>query len=577
MSQRLAKSPELLRKEAEAKDLEGQLKKKQSTLKSLKTRLQNIKSDVEEIGRRVHANMLHKMEAVEDLQQEIAALARQLKSTKGMSKMDKQQLEMMAEEMANGGMFGDDYEQYKKQKQQRESGNFDFDEFERARMRGMFAEFEVKPPEKEQKEIRKVFLKLSQKFHPDLAKNEKEAEEFHLLMQQINEANQHNDIQALLELESIYLHESLDFEAKSVTMDSLQQVIDRLKRDLQFIEKQLDRTSEEIKQLRKSDLGKMLTSVNKADRRGKGLDEATAQVEEMLKMFTQLRDGLKDSIKLGRISPKLMDLLLGEDLEEEEDDFEGMDPFTMLSKLANGDESAFDFFNAAFDNQVEDPVFPIGSSVRVAHTAWSVFDKKTNMQGWQGRVEDAFYDDEGDEAYEVSFDSLTIAQMPEKLVAKALKLDEDFQQADFSADQLVACQPRDTEEDALAAYRVRYHGSAWKSLKDTALATRLQAILLRHPDRSDDENWTDYLKQHLSFPFEAKLRGGAGSKKGGIIEVFGIDSISEQHGHVMATKADGKKGMQAHPLAYLQAADENSKEFQVLEDYLVWVAESYYF
>ncbi len=575
MSQKLAKSPELLRKEAEAKDLEGQLKKKQTTLKSLKTRLQNIKSDVEEIGRRVHANMLNKMEAVEELQREIAALARQLKMAKGVNKVDKEQLQMMADEMTKGSMFGDDYEEYKEQKQQRESGNFDFDEFERARMLSMFAEFEVKPPENEQKEIRKVFLKLSQKFHPDLAKNEKEAEEFHQLMQQINEANQHNDIQALLEMESMYLYETLDFEAKAVTVDSLQQLIDRLKRDLLFIEKQLDRTSEEIKQLRKSDLGKMLTSINKDDRRGKGLDEATAQVEEMLQMFTQLRDGLKDSIKLGRISPKLMDLLLGEDLEEEEDDFEGMDPFTILSKLANGDESAFNFFNAAFDNEIEDPVFPIGSSVRVAHTAWSPFDKKTNMQGWQGRVEDAFYDDEGDEAYAISFDSQTIAQMPEKLVAKALKLDEDFQEADFSADQLVACQPRDTEQEAMAAYRVRYHGAAWRYLPDKAVATRLKAILLGQPDKSDDKNWTDYLTQHLSFPFEAKLRGGAGSKKGGIIEVFGINSISEQHGHIMTTKADGKKVMLSHPLAYLQAADENSKEFQVLEDYLVWVAESF--
>ncbi len=562
----------MLRKESEAKDLADQLKKKQTTLKSLKTRLQNMKSDVTELGRRVQADMLNKMEEVDALRMEIAALARQLKMAKGVNKMDKEQLQMMADEMANADMFGDNYDQYVKQKQQRASGNFDFDEFERARMRSMFAEFEVKPPENEQKAIRKVFIKLSQKFHPDLAKNEKEAQEFHLLMQQINEANEHNDIQTLLELESLYLHEALDFETKSVTVDSLQQVIDRLKRDIQFIEKQLDRTSEEIKQLRKSDLGKMLTSVNKADRKGKGLDDATAQVDDMLQTFTKLRDGLKDSIKLGKISPKLMDLLLGED-EEDEEDYEGMDPFTMLAKLANGDENAFDLFNMGFDNDVEDPLFPIGSSVRVAKTAWSPFDKKTNMQGWQGRVEDAYYDDEGDEAYTVSFDSQTIAQMPTKLIDKAIKVDEDFEEADFRADQLAACQPRDTEEETTAAYRVRYHGSAWKSMPDKAWAARIQAILLEHPSMSDDENWTDYLHQHLSFPFEAKLRDDRGSKKGGIILVFGIHSLDDQYGLVMATKANGKKGMQ-YPLAYLQAADQNSKEFQILEDYLVWVAES---
>lgn len=574
MSQKLAKSPELLRKEAEAKDLEAQLKKKQTTLKSLKTRLQNIKTDVEEIGRRVHTNMLNKMEAVEELRMEIAALARQLKLSKGVNKLDKEQLQMLADEMANSSMFGGGFEEYKAQKQQRESGNFDFDEFERARLRNMFAEFEVKPPEKEQKEIRKVFLKLSQRFHPDLAKNEKEAQEFHLLMQQINEANQHNDIQALLELESLYLHETLDFEAKAVTVDSLQQVIDRLKRDIQFIEKQVDRTSEEIKQLRKSDLGKLLTSVNKADRKGQGLDDATAQVEEMLKMFTQLRDGLAESIRLGKISPNLMDLLMGEELEDEEEDFEDMDPFTLLTKLARGDEDAFSFFNAAFDNQVEDPAFPVGTTVRVAKSVWSPFDKKTNMQGWQGRVVSAYYDDEGEEAYAVSFDSQTVAQMPEKLVDKALKMDDDFQEADFSEDQLAICLPRDTEQDALVAYRIRYHGSVWKSLPDKAMAARLQAILLADPNLIDHENWTNYLTQHLHFPFEARVRGGKGNKKGDTIQVFGINSVNEQ-GHVMATKANGKKG-QSYPLAHLQAADENSKEYEVLEDYLVWASDSFW-
>ena len=147
MSQQLAKSPELLRKEAEAKALGEQLKKKQTSLKSLKTRLQNMKSDVEELGRRVQADMLNKMEEVDALRVEIAALARQLKAAKGVNKMDKQQLQMMADQMADSSMFGENYEEYKAQKQQRESGNFDFDEAERAKFRSMFAEFEVKPPE----------------------------------------------------------------------------------------------------------------------------------------------------------------------------------------------------------------------------------------------------------------------------------------------------------------------------------------------------------------------------------------------------------------------------------------------
>ena len=40
---------------------------------------------------------------------------------KGVNKMDKEQLQMMADEMTSGSMFGDDYEALKEQKQQRES------------------------------------------------------------------------------------------------------------------------------------------------------------------------------------------------------------------------------------------------------------------------------------------------------------------------------------------------------------------------------------------------------------------------------------------------------------------------
>lgn len=196
------------------------------------------------------------------------------------------------------------------------------------------------------------------------------------------------------------------------------------------------------------------------------------------------------------------------------------------------------------------------------------------MQGWEGRVVSAYYDDFGEEAYAVSFDSQTVTQMPEKLIDKALKMDDDFQEADFNEDQLVICRPRDTEQEALATYRIRYHGSIWKSLPDKAMAARLQAILLADTSLNDFENWTNYLEQHLNFPFEAKLRGSGRSNKnnGGLIQVFGLKSIDGE-GHIVAAKANGKKG-RSYPLAHLQAADENSKEFQILEDYLVWMTQS---
>ena len=573
----------MIRRETEIKDLRAQLKKKQTTLKSLKTRLKNTQSDIEEIQRKVHVTMFRKMEDVDNLRMEIAELARQLKKVKGISRNDKEQLQMMADEISDPGMFGPGYAEFQEFKQQRETGNFNFDEYERAKMHDMFQHFQVKPAEKEMRDIRKVFLKLSQKFHPDLARNEKEAEDFHSLMQQINEAYQHNDIQTLLELESMYLLEELDFSTKAVTVDVLQQEIDRLKRDLHFIDQQIERTSEEIQNLRKSELGYMLTSFNKSERQGQGFDQANAHFDEMIRMFTALRDGLKESVEQGRFSPKLMDIIMGQEpgFDDGDDDFPpDVNPIDLVMRMMDGDQDAMDMFGDIFDDDfdddyepVENPKFPIGSSVRVKASIGMPYDKKIKMKGWEGRVMGAFYNEKEQVFYEVSFDSVTISQMPGKLIAEVVEEGEDFQEMEVMEHQLEACKPRDSEGDAVGAYRKAYHRHAWNFLENPAQAGRLQKILLHHPHLSDHENWTAHLLRHLKFPFDAKTRGLMDVKPGIAGQVLGFQQYDEEYGHIVVVKMKGEPGRQRYPLFDLRAADRRSPVSELLDDYSVWMEE----
>jgi predicted nucleic acid-binding Zn-ribbon protein len=567
MSQKLAKSPEMISREAELKDLQTQLKKKQAILKSLKTRLLNTKKEIEEIGQKAHATIFRLMEEMDSLRVEIADLARQLKNAKGLSRDKKEQLRMMADLLSDPELMGAPYQEYKQFKQQQEREHTNFDEFERARMRSIFQGFEVKPKDDEQKDIRKVFLKLSQKFHPDLARNENEAKKFHLLMQQINEAYQHNDIQSLLELESLYLLQESDFSIKAVTVDSLWQEIDHLKRDLRFIEQQIDRTSQEIKNLRQSDLGTMLTSVNKADREGLGLDQTIADIEKSIQMLSQMRDGLKDSVRLGHVSPILEQLMM-ETIGEEEDSGQ-----TISSAWEY--ENALNFFDEFDDDndeeeEIENPVFPIGSSVRVAVSVKSPFKRKVNMQGWEGRVTGAWHDFNGYAMYAVSMDSHTIQQMPIAVIEAAINEETDFSELIFEENQLAASQARDTEGQAVIAYRRIYHGLAWKKLPDKAMAARLEGILLQYTGLSDEDNWTNYLLYNLSFPFDATTRGGMGFKEGTRVKVLKMSNFNEDIGHVVMVKAHDKRNQKSHPLADLKTSDRNSKAFQVLEDYYVW-------
>ena len=568
----------MLRREAEIKDLRAQLKKRQTTLKSLKTRLANSQSDIEEIQRKVHSQTLRKMEDMDALRMEIAELARQLKKVKGMSRMDKEQLQMMADELSNDSMFGPGYEDYKTFKEQQQSGNFNFDEYERARMHDIFQHFQVKPEEKEQRDIRKVFLKLSQKFHPDLAKGEKEAEEFHSLMQQINEAYQNNDVQTLLELESMYLLEALDFSTKAVTVDVLQQEIDRLKRDLDFIEQQISRTSGELQNLRTSDLGQMLTSFNKAEREGEGFDQMNAKMDAVIEMFTTLRDGLKDSIQTGRISPKLMEVIMGQEdnFEDDDDDFlSGESPMDLLMRMMDGDEEVLDMFGDLFgeEDEVENPKFPVGSSVRVKANIGSRFDRKIKMKGWEGRVEEVFYNNPEQVVYLVSFDSVTIRQMPGKLIATAVEQGEDFQDVEVLEHQLEACQPRDEEKGTIGVYREAFHQYAWAFLNNPAQAKRLQNILLRDPTLSDEENWSEHFVRHLKFPFDAKTRGAMDSSRGIAVQVSNIQLYDEDHGHIVTIKGKGERDKRGYPLFDLRAADRKSPQAQLLDDYFEWVRE----
>jgi len=399
MSKDLAKSPEVLQKEEEIAALEKALKKKKTTLKSLKTRLKNTRQKIEDIQRGTQINIMNKMEDMDNLRIEIAELAAELKNAKNMSAEDREQLGMMAEGMAEQSL-GEEFEEYKAQRERMQSGDFDFEEEFGERIRDIFGQFQVEPTEEEKKNIRKVFLNLSKKFHPDKAKSDEEAIEYHAVMQKINEAYQNNDIETLLEMERLYLMEEPDFEGVAMA-DILQQKIDYLNREIAFIGNQAERVSEEIRNLRQSDMGQMLTHFDRAKREGEGLDEMAAHLEQGIEMFTKLRDALKDSIKLGEISPKIHELLMEMEEIGMEDEpsvmslqqmMADMTPEEMMGafeEILGGDaEGFFDMFGG---ETPENAKFPVGSSIRIAKDLVSRNDDILNMKGWEGRVQDVYH------------------------------------------------------------------------------------------------------------------------------------------------------------------------------------------
>lgn len=562
MSKDLAKSPEMLQKEALIADLQQGLKKKKSTLKGLKTRLKNTREKIETLQREKQMGILHKMEDADKLRIEIAALSAQLKKSKDISREEREELSKIADGFTKENL-GDEFEEYKARRERMASGDFDYEEEFGDRVKDIFEQFKVQPDETEKRNIRKVFLNLSKKFHPDKAETSEQAEEHHSVMQRINAAYQNNDIETLLEMERYYLMEEPDFEQVD-TVDALQQKIDYLERELVFISNQVQRTSEEINNLRQSDIGKMLTIYERAEREGEGLGAMEEHLDMMIGMFTKLKEALLDSIEQNEISPKINDFLMEMmQLEMEDQDMEGDLNDIMFDEM-------FDDFDDT--EYVENQKFLEGSSVRVVKSVKSEHDKKINMKGWEGRVNYAYYEDNEEIMYSVMFDGPTMDAMPDHYIREILYRDEPFQTHPFSEKDLKAVQPRDLLENSFAMSRKYFHKHNWAYLPKKQ-ANRIMKIMMAEPQESDQQNWWTYLKGNLKLPVQVETLGHLMNAPGYKSKIVDIEeSVHPEDGILVYVQRPDSKEREIYPLVDLMCS-KTHKNYQILGDYQEWAEE----
>jgi len=450
-------------------------------------------------------------------------------------------------------MFGD-LQEKKKQIEDPE-----FEEEQRAKMRDAFEQFKVKPLEEEQKNIRKVFITLSTNFHPDKARNDKERKDYHSLMQQINEAYQSGDIDKLLELEKVYLSDKIvDFSTKAVTVDMLTQIIEKLIRDLNFIKNQTKRTSSEIKALRKSELGNMLTEVNRAEKYGMGLGEMTEDMNMHLERLSELRDTLQLCVEKGNMYPmhemvneqmslSPLDFIAGLDMDDEE--------FSMMNEFFGG-----------FDDDpepVKNPKIPIGTSVQIKKDVPYPYTIGLNLKGWQGRVSEVFKIGE-EIIYVIQLDSIALKEIPEKIVKALLDDGEQFRTVEVSLSDIKKAPPRDTTEEATRTFRTILHRRNWNYLPkdDNAM---MQEILLKFPEKSDKENWEFWIKEHISFPISGKSRGYFNDPSGIKMK---INSIYEWHeGAGLLVLIDRNGMVMDHPLIDIKIDGKHKNIFELYDEW----------
>ncbi len=556
MSKEISKSPEMLQKEARIKELHQQIKKERSTLKGLKTRLKNTKQEITDIQRKMSNAVFGSMEKMEKLRLKIIELINTCKKFKTINNADKEQLNMLIAEMEES-QEGEEFDLFQKNKESPE-----FEDEQRAKMHDIFQQFKVKPPQEEQKNIRKIFINLSTNFHPDKARNDKQQKEYHSLMQEINEAYQAGDIDRLLELEKIYLGEkAADFTGKAITVDLLTQEIERLTRDLTFIKNQITRMSAEIKALRKSELGNMLTDINRAEKYGMGVNAMTEDLGSHVENMTELKDILQLCVEEKSMEP------MKKFIEQKM----AFSPLDFMEGLDMDDDDFFDpesMFDGLFDDEpqpVKNPKFPIGTSVQIKKNIKYPYDYKIQMKGWQGRVINVYkIDDEIN--YEIQLDSIALEKLPKNLIAFAIDEGFEFQLAELEATDIKKVPPRDTLDEAIATYRTILHKIQWDYLpkKDNVL---MQEILLKFPEKSDQDNWKLWLTENLQLPLNGKSRGYYDYPTKTKMKIKSIDQWDDIGGLLVIVDKNGK-GIIDHPLCDISTSGKQKKILDLYDEWM---------
>ncbi len=567
---KIDKSAEMRKKEARIQELEKQLKRTRSTLKGLKTRLSNTRERVEEIQRDIHNKASRLQERLLRCRERLEQLIEKVRKDKRLGEQEKEKIEELYfgfvgyEEMPG---FEEAAAEYTREWEE---------EGQSARFRDAFREFRVEPPKDVQRDIRKLYLSLSKQFHPDRARSEKEAEQFHLLQQQLNEAYARHDIQELIQLEQIWGETGSETAPeKGFTIDALDARASRLEHQLALLEQQKERLSQEIKNLRQSDMGQMLTDVDSMARAGYSIEEGMglAQLEPTVEMVEAFEAALDDTLKRGIFSPLLDDLI--EELMATVSPLE-----EMISEMMGFEEEEEDIFGMGWPGEEEDfvpnprPRYPPGTFVRIVKDVTEDYFDESNhfnsfsLKGFTGLVSEALVDvDDGTPVYHIMLDSASMEKIPTPYIAQlgaSFHVMEMLEERELALEKRRSPEPGDSVRNT---YRRLLYENVFAKLPEKQ-EQRLKSILLAHPTESDEANWIHYLEQQLPFPFDALTRGEYSDwAPGRPATVLKYGGFSPEYGLVVLARVGRQEDFV--PLAEFYGP-KGSKAHVVLKDYVVW-------
>lgn len=196
------------------------------------------------------------------------------------------------------------------------------------------------------------------------------------------------------------------------------------------------------------------------------------------------------------------------------------------------------------------------------------------ISGWQGRVTKIDVDEDDTPIIDIQWDSLTLRQMPGAAIERSEEDGLDWSLMSLYAHEVEPTQPRDIPEDVEKVIEELSAQYTWAFLGEQG---KLVQEVLEGVDRDDEleafEAWAKYLKKRLRFPFKARVsevQERSHIQAGDQVKVTGIQSVEDLYGILVHLQIGHRKYV--FPLSDLEAVDENSLHYELIDAYAVWFA-----
>ncbi len=311
-------------------------------LKRKKTELLNLENNIKKTTRDI-PNMFLQLTSLKQKETELNRLLSEVKKLKGLKKREKSDLIEFVQSFFDNSlpdvadMFGQNFD----------PTNMPPIDENTNRSANIFQEFVVQPPKEEQQNIRKLYLRLAEKFHPDKAQNQEEADKFHGIMQNINSAYKRFDYEELNQM-LIDSENSLEIEKPAVEKSLLEQQIETLNNQTEYIKNQINRINAQIKNTKKSDLGENYNNL-KPFYESTDFDDLINSTSLILQLYDLLIEFLNDTIVNNKIDEsKLIKInsFLDETMPAEPQIDDTFDMESILRMMSfDSDDDLSSFFN----------------------------------------------------------------------------------------------------------------------------------------------------------------------------------------------------------------------------------------